>query len=91
MADDLQATFVNVYQSVSLLYERGHLLDDLEKKSENLAERGEQLNPRTPCYRTTWRLLVGWIRGAWGWLMATAFCRALRGDSSMNRSLKILK
>ena len=88
---DLRETFANVHGSVLLLIERGSLLEDLEKKSETLAARGAILNPTPPLWRRMFETGLDWVKCAWYWMCATAFCRALKGDPSMDRPLKILK
>ena len=94
IAKDLQHTFANVYNSVFLLYERGNLLDDLEKKSEKLAEQGERLNhhqlQQSRCF-SVWNTLKMWVVDGCRWVWGTAFCRALRNDPSMNRPLKLIQ
>lgn len=91
IVNDLQHAFASTYASVFLLFERGNLLDDLEKKSEKLAEQGERFNARTSCWSTTWHTLRAWVTGGCKWVWETRFCLALRADPSMNRPLKLIQ
>ena len=87
ITSDLQQIFVNVYESVRLLSERGDILEDLEVKSELLAEQGKRLHPNQSRCLDVWT----WLKERCAQIWSSAFCRALRGDSSMNKPLKLIK
>ena len=88
---DLRETFTNVHQSLILLYERGDILENLERKSKDLLARSHQIEMERPtrCYRFS--LCWGWcflqVCAFWRWLMSTSSCRVIRGDPSMHITL----
>lgn len=91
---DLGHAFVNLRDSVLLLFERGDKLEKLEKKSTLLIDRAELFGSSAPPLPSRCLTFVEFLKrkisSIQKWIWASAFCRALIGDPSMNRPLTLV-